>query len=97
MIDATLLPTLFSESTWQDGGAFLHNGRKLLASINGVWVETVDPDGVRVAEDDLLTIASAEPHIDGDGALLLGGAKKEIAARPLNNERWIWIKDPEAV
>ena len=95
MINASALPALFAASTWTTGGSFNHNGSKLLASIDGAWVETTDPDGVRIAEGDFDTIALSEPHVDGDGSLDVDGAKKMVAARPIDGVRWILVTDPE--
>lgn len=93
MINASALPALFAASTWTPGGSFNHNGSKLLASVDGAWVETVDPDGVRIDEADFGAIAAAVAN--QDGSLTIGGAVKHVAAIPIDGVRWLLLADPE--
>lgn len=92
-IDASGLPALFTGSTWESGGSFDHSGSKLLASIDGVWVETVDPDGVHVEEADFDAVAGATPNMNG--TLQIAGETKIVAARAVEGVRWIFLVDPE--
>lgn len=96
MINATNLPSLFSSSSWQSGGTFVNAGNtRYLASIDGWWTSTGDDDGVLISQANYNAIAAASAHPDNDGALLIGGLKKEIAAM-VNEDtgrRWIDIRD----
>lgn len=95
-INATALPALFASSTWQPGGYFdAGSGNQLLASVDGSWVTTFDGDGVHVEQADFDAIEGATAHPDNDGALLVAGAKKYVAARVVNGVRWAFLADPE--
>lgn len=94
MINASGLPALFAASTWTTGGYFEHDGHaKLLASLNGTWVPTTEPDGVHISEEDFDAIEAATPN--QDGTLQIGNVPKVVAARPVNDVRWVVLNDPE--
>lgn len=92
-INASGLPALFSASTWQAGGSYLHNGvTKFVASVDGSWVETPEEDLFHVTESDFNAIAGATPKGD---LLTIDGVDKEVTGRRLNGVRYLSVGEPE--
>lgn len=97
MVNADALPALFASCSRNDDGSLQIGGaRRLLASIENVWVTTTDPDGVHVSAEDFSTIAAA---ISDEGALLIDASPEpliqHVAARPINGVRWLLLTDPQ--
>lgn len=95
MVNASSLPSLFLLSAWASPSQFTSDGTSYyLASVNGSWGKTQDPDGVRIGEAEFNAIATATP--DANGRLVMGGEVKEVAARVMGDGyRWVIFVDPE--
>lgn len=94
MVNASNLPALFSASTWQSDGSYLHSGvTKYVASVGGYWVESVESDRWHVTEADFNAIKGAT--VNG-GLLTIAGVDQEISgARQIAGVKYLLIQDPE--
>jgi hypothetical protein len=98
MVNAASLPALFLTATWSTPSQLAISGTSYyLASMNGSWVQSREPDAVRIAQAEFNAIAGATPATGQDtGRLLVGGALKEVAAQVMGDGyRWIFLADPE--
>lgn len=97
MINADALPSLFTSATYDPSGRIIVNGVSLLlASIDGAWTTTRDPDGVHVSAELFQIIAGGAA--EGDGSLLLE-VDGEIAAWAIGatvsgGARWLALMLP---
>jgi len=97
-VDASLLPALFIASTHPGGspdpGYFTSGGQtRYLASVDGYWTQTPEPDQFHVDAATFAAVASAT--VDGP-LLIVGGANKAVTGhRDGNGVKWIELSDPE--